>query len=83
MLMVFAAVALGGWTMLAPGLAAHGLGAAAASLVVLCGVRLHRHAPEPTRFDNELRFRGDAHRDADAPCCDDPEVQARGCAAAR
>ena len=65
-LMVFAAVALGGWTMLVPGRAAHRLDGRRRRRCV----RVRRRAYTAThlnlsRFDNELRFRGQAHHDLD------------------
>jgi hypothetical protein len=73
-LMVFAAVALGGFTMLEKGRLRTGWMAAAA-LVVVAGVAYTATHLNLSRFDNELRFRGQAHRDLTA-VLDDPRVKA-------
>ena len=63
--MVFAAVAIGGWTMLLPGRVrtAWMVGAAA---IVIFGVVFTATRLNLARFDNELRFRGQAHTDLTA-----------------
>jgi hypothetical protein len=73
-LMVFAAIALGGWTMLVPGRLRTGWMAGAA-LVVVFGVGYTATHLNLSRFDNELRFRGQAHHDL-TQVLDDPRVQA-------
>jgi hypothetical protein len=61
-LMIFAAIALGGWTMLVPGrLRTAWMGAAV--LVVIGGIAFTATHLNLSRFDNELRFRGQAHHD--------------------
>jgi hypothetical protein len=71
---VFAAIALGGWTMLVPGKLRTGWMIGAAAVVVLGLVYTSTHL-NLSRFDNELRFRGQAHHDL-AQVLDDPKVQA-------
>jgi hypothetical protein len=73
-LMVLAAVAIGGWTMLVPGRArtAWMLGAAA---IVIFGVAFTATHLNLSRFDNELRFRGQAHKDL-TEVLNDPKVKA-------
>ena len=72
--LVFAAVAVAGWTLLEPGrvrtvwATAAGLGVA--FVVVLTAAHL-----DLRRFDNELRFRGDAHT-ALTRVMNDPDVEA-------
>jgi hypothetical protein len=73
-LMVFAAVAIGGWTMLEKGMLRTGWMSAAALLVV-GGVAYTGTHLNLSRFDNELRFRGQAHHDL-TQVLDDPKVQA-------
>jgi hypothetical protein len=73
-LMILAAVALGGWTMLVPGKVRTGWMAGAALIVVLGVVYTLTHI-NLSRFDNELRFRGQAHKDLTA-VLHDPGVQA-------
>jgi len=75
MVMVFAAVALGGWTMLRPGTRVRTAWAVAALLAVGGGVvftatRVNLHV-----FENELNFRGDA-RDGLEALLDKPEIRA-------
>jgi len=60
-LLIFAAVALGGFTLLAPGTRLRRAWAGAAVLVVLAGTAYTATRVNVTRFENELRFRGDAH----------------------
>ena len=73
-LMVFAAVAIGGWTMLLPGRVrtAWMVGAVA---VVIFGVVFTATRLNLSRFENELRFRGQAHTDLTA-VLSDPRVKA-------
>jgi hypothetical protein len=73
-LMVFGAIAVGGWTMLAPGRVRTGW-IAAAALVVLGGLAFTVTHLNLSRFDNELRFRGLAHNDLKA-VLHNPRVQA-------
>jgi hypothetical protein len=61
-LLVFAGVALGGFTMLKPGRARRGWAGAGAA-AVLFGVVFTLLHLNLTRFDAELSFRGEAHRD--------------------
>ncbi len=60
-LLVFAAVTLGGWTMLEPGTRLRKLWAVGALLVVVLGTLYTATRVNVTRFENELQFRGDAH----------------------
>ena len=73
-LMVLAAVAIGGWTMLLPGWLRTGW-MVAAVLIVVGGVAYTTTHINLSRFDNELRFRGQAHDDLTA-VLNDPKVQA-------
>jgi hypothetical protein len=73
-LMVFAALALGGWTMLVPG-RLRTAWMVAAGLVVVGGVAYTATHLNLSRFDNELRFRGQAHSDL-SQVLEDPKVQA-------
>ena len=73
-LMVLAAVAIGGWTMLLPGWLRTGW-MVAAVLIVVGGVAYTTTHINLSRFDNELRFRGQAHDDLTA-VLHDPKVQA-------
>jgi hypothetical protein len=73
-LMVFAALALGGWTMLVPG-KLRTAWMAAAGVVVIAGVAYTATHLNLSRFDNELRFRGQAHEDL-TKVLDDPKVRA-------
>jgi hypothetical protein len=66
MVMVFAAVTLGGWTLLRPGLRVRRAWAAAAALVVAYGVVFTATRVNFTVFDQELRFRGDSHASLEA-----------------
>jgi hypothetical protein len=59
-LLVFAAVAAGGFTMLAPGRLRTGWAATAAGLLLL-GVVFTATRVDVTKLANELQFRGDAH----------------------
>jgi hypothetical protein len=59
--LIFAAVFAGGWTMLEPGTTARRVWAGlAGAAVVFVAVTTVQHL-NVGRFDNELRFRGDAH----------------------
>ena len=73
-LMVFAAVAIGGWTMLLPSRirTAWMIGA---TVIVLAGVAFTATRLSVSRFDNELRFRGQAHADL-TEVLSDPRVKA-------
>ena len=73
-LMVFAAVAIGGWTMLVPSRIriAWMIGA---TVIVLAGVAFTATRLSVSRFDNELRFRGQAHADL-TEVLSDPRVKA-------
>jgi len=73
-LMVLAAVAIGGWTMLLPGWLRTGW-MVAAVLIVVGGAAYTATHLNLSRFDNELRFRGQAHDDLTA-VLNDPKVQA-------
>jgi hypothetical protein len=73
-LMVLAAVAIAGWTMLVPG-PPRTAWMVAAALVVVGGVVYTATHLNLSRFDNELRFRGQAHSDLTA-VLKDPKVQA-------
>jgi hypothetical protein len=59
-LLVFAAVALGGFTMLRPG-RVRTAWAAVATLLILFGVLFTATRVDLTKLTNELQFRGDAH----------------------
>jgi hypothetical protein len=59
-LIVFAAVGLGGFTMLRPG-RLRTIWATAATLLVLFGIVFTAARVDLTRLTNELQFRGDAH----------------------
>ncbi|MEA2189882.1 MAG: hypothetical protein QOI73_3 [Solirubrobacteraceae bacterium] len=61
MVMVFAAVAIAGWTMLREGSAWRRLWALAAAALVIFGVVFTATRVNLTTLDTELRFRGDAH----------------------
>ena len=61
-LMVFAAVAVGGWTMLVPSRVRTAWMLGAAVIVILGAAYTATHL-NLSRFDNELRFRGQAHDD--------------------
>ena len=73
-LMVLAAVAIGGWTMLLPGRLRTGWMVGAVLIVVL-GVGYTATRLNLSRFDNELRFRGQAHDDL-TEVLNDPKVKA-------
>jgi hypothetical protein len=61
MLMVFAAVAVAGWTLLPRARRARRAWALAAGLIVLYGIAFTVTHVTPRRFAAELRFRGDSH----------------------
>ncbi|HEY3186469.1 MAG TPA: hypothetical protein VGJ70_03280 [Solirubrobacteraceae bacterium] len=61
MVMVFCGVALGGWTMLRPGLRGRLVWAIGAVALVAFGVAFTALRVSVGRLDSELRFRGDAH----------------------
>jgi hypothetical protein len=73
-LMVFAAVAIGGWTMLLPGRVRKAWMVAGAAIVIF-GVVFTATRLNFSRFENELRFRGQAHADLTA-VLNDPKVKA-------
>jgi hypothetical protein len=73
-LMVFAAITVGGWSMLVPG-RLRTAWMAGAVLVVAFGVAYQATHLNLSRFDNELRFRGQAHHDL-TQVLHDPKVQA-------
>jgi hypothetical protein len=75
MVMVFAAVTLGGWTMLRPGLKLRRAWALGASLVVAYGAFFTATKVNFHTFDLELRFRGDSHASLEA-LLRNPKVQA-------
>jgi hypothetical protein len=61
MVMVFAAVTIGGWTLLRPGLRARRWWAVAAGLAVVYGVVFTATRVNFGTFQTELQFRGDSH----------------------
>ena len=61
MVMIFCAVALGGWTMLREGTVLRRAWAVGAALLVLYGTVFTATRVNLDRLDNELVFRGDAH----------------------
>ncbi len=61
-LLVFAAVTLGGFTMLEPGTRVRRLWTIASVVVVLSGTAYTATVLKVSRFSNELGFRGEAHR---------------------
>ena len=73
-LMVLAAVAIGGWTMLLPGWV-RTLWMVGAIAIVIFGVVFTATHLNLSRFDNELRFRGQAHHDL-TEVLNDPQVKA-------
>jgi hypothetical protein len=73
-LMVLAAVTIGGWTMLLPGWVRN-LWMAGALAIVVFGVVFTATHLNLSRFDNELRFRGQAHNDL-TEVLQDPKVKA-------
>ena len=81
MVMVFAAVALGGWTMLRPGRARTAWAVGSVALVVY-GVAFTATRVNFSTFTNELTFRGDSHASLRG-AARRPEGPRRRCAAAR
>jgi len=75
MMMIFAAVALGGWTMLREGALLRRLWALGALGIVIYGAVFTVTHVKFSTFDNELRLRGDSHRSLVA-LLDDPAVRA-------
>jgi hypothetical protein len=73
-LMVLAAVTIGGWTMLLPGWI-RTTWMVGATVIVLAGVAYTATHLNLSRFDNELRFRGQAHTDL-TEVLSDPQVKA-------
>src|SRR3954471_23465736 len=73
-LMVLAAVAIAGWSMLVPGWVRNVWMVGAAAIVIF-GVAFTATRLNLSRFDNELRFRGQAHADLTA-VLSDPKVKA-------
>jgi hypothetical protein len=73
-LMVLAAVTIGGWTMLLPGWIRTAWMIAAIAIVLAGGAYTATHL-NLSRFDNELRFRGQAHNDL-TEVLNDPKVKA-------
>ncbi|HEX6021405.1 MAG TPA: hypothetical protein VFZ00_05370, partial [Solirubrobacter sp.] len=73
-LMVFAAVAIAGWTMLVSGWVRTAW-MVGATVLVIGGVVLTATRLNLARFDNELRFRGQAHADL-TEVLSDPRVKA-------
>jgi hypothetical protein len=73
-LMVFAAVAIGGWTMLVSGWVRTTWMVGAVAIVIF-GVVFTATRLNLGRFDNELRFRGQAHADL-TEVLSDPRVKA-------
>jgi hypothetical protein len=75
MVMVFAAVALAGWTMLREGLLVRRVWAIGAALIVVYGVVFTATRVNFGTFDNELQLRGESHRSLVA-LLDRPAVRA-------
>jgi hypothetical protein len=75
MVMVFAAVALAGWTMLRRGTLVRKVWAVAAGLIVVYGVVFSATRVNFHVFDSELQLRGASHRSL-ADLLDQPAVQA-------
>src|SRR4051812_25765642 len=73
-LMVLAAVTIAGWSMLVPGWVRN-VWMVGALAVVVFGIVFTATRLNLSRFDNELRFRGQAHRDLTA-VLSDPKVKA-------
>jgi hypothetical protein len=74
-LLVFAAVAVGGWTMLVPGALVRRVWAFAALAIVVFGVVYTATHVKLDNFFTELRFRGDSHA-ALVRTLDDPRLRA-------
>jgi hypothetical protein len=75
MVMVFAAVALAGWTMLREGLLIRKLWAVAAAALVIYGVAFTVTRVSFHNFDGELKLRGSSHRSL-VDLLDQPAVRA-------
>jgi hypothetical protein len=75
MVMVFGAVALGGWTMLRSDLLVRKIWAVAALGIVVYGVAFTATRVNFSNFDGELRLRGDSHRSL-VQLLDQPAVRA-------
>ena len=75
MVMVFAAVALAGWTMLREGLLIRKLWAVAAAAIVIYGVAFTVTRVSFHNFDGELKLRGSSHRSL-VDLLDQPAVRA-------
>jgi hypothetical protein len=75
MVMVFGAVALGGWTMLRSDLLVRKIWAVAALGIVVYGVAFTATRVNFSNFDAELRLRGDSHRSL-VQLLDQPAVRA-------
>jgi hypothetical protein len=75
MVMVFAAVALAGWTMLRSDLLARKIWAVAALAVIVYGVAFTATRVNFHNFDAELKLRGNSHHSL-VELLDKPEVQA-------
>jgi hypothetical protein len=75
MIMLFAAVALGGWTMLREGVLLRKVWAVGAALVILWGAAFTATRVNFHNFDQELRLRGDSHKGLVA-LLDDAQVRA-------
>ncbi len=75
MVMVFAAVALAGWTMLREGLVIRKLWAVAAAAIVIYGIAFTATRVSFHNFDGELRLRGNSHRSL-VELLDQPAVRA-------
>jgi hypothetical protein len=75
MAMLFAAVAIAGWTMLRPGTTLRRVWAGLAGAVVLYGVIFTVTHVTLSNFDEELVLRGDSHRSL-VRLLDDPKVRA-------
>ena len=75
MVMVFAAVALAGWTMLREGLLLRKLWALAAAAIVIYGVAFTVTRVSFHNFDGELKLRGNSHRSL-VDLLDQPAVRA-------
>jgi hypothetical protein len=74
-LMIFAAVAVGGWTMLRPGVLVRRAWALGAMAIVVFGVVYTATHVKLSNFFTELQFRGDAHASL-VRTLDDPRVRA-------
>jgi hypothetical protein len=75
MVMVFAAVALAGWTMLREGLLLRKLWAVAAAAIVIYGIAFTATRVSFHNFDGELQLRGNSHRSL-VDLLDQPAVRA-------